>query len=174
MATRRRQTTKDPRQGDKDKRKAPKPSTGSRTGPSVRIAAKGQRTLIHVSLPQQVVDDVDTLLWLRATAARESVEAIRGGKHQIYDEAVNAFLRLYERRRCEKLRGPRVTSGWRTLWVSTPLVARCRMVSDRDAVSVGRIVGYALASFLSRHITAAARRFRRDVAERAASLLVQP
>lgn len=36
-----------------------------------------RHTLIHLSLSQQVVDDVDTLLWLRVTAADLDMEAIR-------------------------------------------------------------------------------------------------
>src|SRR5687767_2288737 len=72
--------------------------------PSQRVAAKRHRTLLHLALSQDVVDRVNTLLWLRVTAAGQSVEAIRGGKNQIYDETVEQFLQRFERRACEPLR----------------------------------------------------------------------
>src|SRR5262245_27816208 len=76
-------------------------------------------TLIHLPLPQDVVNDIDTLLWLRVTAADHDVEAIRGGKHRIYDEAVEAFLSTYEHRACGALISVS-GHGWRTVRVSTP------------------------------------------------------
>src|SRR5688500_5234329 len=130
-----------------------------RTVRSQRMAAKGQRTLLHLALQQNVVDDVDTLLWLRVTGAMKSVEVIRGGKNQIYDEAVEVFLRRFERRRCEELRVRQSTQGWRSLWVSTPLVERCKRVAERDGVAVGRVVGYALTSFLEETVKPSWRAF---------------
>jgi hypothetical protein len=135
------------------------------------VAAKGQRTLLHLALQQNVVDDVDTLLWLRVTGAMQSVEAIRGGKNQIYDEAVELFLRRFERRRCEDLKIRQSTQGWRSLWVSTPLVERCKRVAERDGVAVGRVVGYALMSFLEVTMKPSWRAFRGEVGERARALI---
>lgn len=146
-----------------------KPRT--RSAQSQRISAKGHRTLLHLPLPQEVVDDVDTLLWLRVTGAGKSVEAIRGGKNQIYDEAVERFLRRFERRECEALQVRQPTQGWRTLWVSTPLVERCKRVAERDGVAVGRVVGYALSSFVEEIMKPTWRAFREDVSDRAGALL---
>lgn len=142
-----------------------------RSAQSKRVAAKGHRTLLHLPLPQDVVDDVDTLLWLRVTGAAKSVEAIRGGKNQIYDEAVDQFLRRYERRVCEGLQVRQSTQGWRTLWVSTPLVDRCKRIAERDGVAVGRVVGYALASFVEEIMKPAWRAFREETSDRARALL---
>lgn len=141
------------------------------TAPSQRVAAKGHRTLVHLAVPQDVVDDLDTLLWLRVTAAGASVEAIRGGKNQIYDEAVEEFLTRHERRPCEALTMRQPTRGWRTLWVSTPLVERCTQVATRESVSVGRVVGQALSSFLGERITPSWRAFRQEASDRARALL---
>ena len=141
------------------------------TAPSQRAAAKGHRTLVHLAVPQDVVDDLDTLLWLRVTAAGESVEAIRGGKNQIYDEAVEQFLARHEQHACEALKMRQPTRGWRTLWVSTPLVERCIRVANREEVSVGRVVAHALASFLGERIAPSWREFRRAASDRARGLL---
>lgn len=143
----------------------------ARTVQSKRAAAKGHRTLLHLALPQEIVDGVDTLLWLRVTGAPKSVEAIRGGKHQIYDEAVAAFLLKFERRPCGafKVRPPH--QGWRTLWVSTPLVERCRQVAEREQVAVGRVVSYALTSFIEGILRPDWHAFRREAHERATALL---
>jgi len=142
-----------------------------RTVKSQRSAAKGQRTLLHLALQQDVVDDIDTLLWLRVTGAMKSVEAMRGGKNQIYDEAVELFLRRFERRTCEDLRIRQSTQGWRTLWVSTPLVERCKRVAERDGIAVGRVVGYALTSFVGDTVKPSWRAFRAETTERARVLL---
>lgn len=147
------------------------PRARRNTAPSQRVAAKGHRTLVHLAVPQDVVDDLDTLLWLRVTAAGKSVEAIRGGKNQIYDEAVEQFLARHERRPCEALTRRQPTRGWRTLWVSTPLVERCTRVATREGVSIGRVVGQALASFLGERITPSWRAFRQEASDRARSLL---
>ena len=129
-----------------------------------------RHTLIHLSLPQQVVDDVDTLLWLRVTAADLDMEAIRGGKHRIYDEAVEAFLSKYERRHCEAL--SRVgRHGWRTVRVSTPLVERCRQIASRKGVAVGSVVSCALMLFVQSRVQPAWRQFRRDVCGQAKAVL---
>lgn len=144
---------------------------GQRSAHSQRVAAKGHRTLLHLPLSQEVVDDVDTLLWLRVTGAGKSVEAIRGGKNQIYDEAVEQFLRRFGRRKCEALQVRPPTRGWRTLWVSTPLVERCRRVAERDGVAVGRVVGHALASFLEGAMKPSWRGFRKETSDLASALL---
>lgn len=138
---------------------------------SKRAAAKGQRTLLHLALPQDVVDGVDTLLWLRVTGASKSVDAIRGGKHQIYDEAVTAFLSQFERRPCRALKVRPANQGWRTLWVSSPLVERCKQVAEREQVAVGRVVGYALTSFIKGTIRPDWHAFRHEAHERATALL---
>jgi hypothetical protein len=152
-------------------RQVPKKSRSSRsTAPSQRAAAKGQRTLVHLGLPQELVDDVDTLLWMRVTAADKSMEAIRLGKHQIYDEAVEHFLERYENRPCEALRVRQPAHGWRTLWVSSPLVKRCRGVAEREQVSVGRVLAFALKDFLT-SVSPAWREFRREAGGRASALL---
>jgi hypothetical protein len=143
----------------------------SRSVQSQRAAAAGQRTLLHLALQQSVVDDVDTLLWLRVTGAMKSVEAIRGGKNQIYDEAVERFLSRFERRGCNELKIRQATQGWRSLWVSTPLVERCKRIAERDGVSVGRVIGYALTSFLEETMKPSWRAFRADTAARASALL---
>lgn len=137
-----------------------------------RMSAKGRRTLVNILLSQTVVDDVDTLLWLRVTAAEKSVEAIRGGKNQIYDEAVEVFLHQLEPRACTFcLREPSPDGEWRTLWVSTPLMNRCKRIARREKVSEGRLVGEALMTFLEATVQASWRAFRKDVAAQARGML---
>lgn len=123
-------------------------------------------TLIHLPLPQEVVDDIDTLLWLRVTAADLGVEAIRGGKHQIYDEAVEFFLSKYERRVCDAIK--RIgTHGWRTVRVQTPLIERCKHVAARTDVALGSVVSCALMVFVQHYVQPAWRDFRNRVREQA-------
>lgn len=143
----------------------------ARSVQSKRIAAKGHRTLLHLALPQEIVDGLDTLLWLRVTGASKSVEAIRGGKHQIYDEAVAAFLLKFERRPCKGLKVRLANQGWRTLWVSTPLVERCKRVAEREGIAVGRVVSYALTSFIQGIMRPDWHAFRQEAHERATALL---
>ena len=153
---------------EKSKRRSARRSGGG----SQRSAAKGRlRTILHLPLAQEVVDDVDTLLWLRVTAARQSVEAIRGGKNHIYDEAVERFLRRYENKPCRALQAQKGGHPWRTLWVRTAFVKRCRMIAERENVTVGRVVGLALTTFTSDMMTPAQRRFRHKTGARALGLL---
>lgn len=142
---------------------------------SQRSAAEGRlRTLLHLQLSQKVVDDVDTLLWLRVTAAGKSVEAIRGGKNQIYDEAVQRFLMRYEHRPCPDLLGRKPKQPWRTLWVRTALVKRCTRIAERESATLGRVVGHALAAYIAETMTPAQRRFRHVTGECAVGLLSNP
>jgi hypothetical protein len=127
-------------------------------------------TLIHLPLAQEVVEDIDTLLWLRVTAADLDVEALRGGKHRIYDEAVERFLAKYERRPCDALK--RVGShGWRTVRVQTVLVERCKPVAVRAGVAVGSVVSCALGLFVQSHVQPAWRDFRNSVRLQARAVL---
>lgn len=137
-----------------------------------RMSATGRRTLVNIWLSQAVVDDVDTLLWLRVTGAEKSVEAIRGGKNQIYDEAVEVFLRQIEPRTSAfYVREPAQDGEWRTLWVSTPLMNRCKRIARREKVSVGRFVGEALTGFLEATVQSSWRAFRQRVGAQARAML---
>lgn len=138
----------------------------------VRGGRAHRHTLVHLSLSQEVVDDIDTLLWLRVTAADLEVEAIRGGKHRIYDEAVESFLRKYEQQPCGAL--TRVGShGWRTVRVSTPLIDRCKQVAARSGVAVGSVVSCALTMFVQSRVQPAWREFRNAVRVQAKAVLKQ-
>jgi hypothetical protein len=129
-----------------------------------------KHTLIHLPLSQDVVDDVDTLLWLRVTAADRDVEALRGGKHRIYDEAVEFFLAKYERRPCEALK--RIGShGWRTVRVQSVLANRCKQVAERSGVALGSVVSCALMMFVHHHVQHAWRDFRSSVRMQAKAIL---
>lgn len=127
-------------------------------------------TLIHLPLPQEVVDGIDTLLWLRVTAADHNVEALRGGKHRIYDEAVEFFLAMSERRSCDALKRVR-SHGWRTVRVQTPLADRCKQFASRAGVAVGSVVSCALLLFVEHHVQPAWHEFRSSVRAQAQSLL---
>lgn len=137
-------------------------------------AAGGSRTLLHLPLSQAVVDDVDTLLWLRVTAAQQSVEAIRGGKNHIYDESVERFIQRYRNKPCPTRMAERTRHPWRTLWVRTSLVKRCRTIAERENVAMGRVVAFALTCFISDVVTPRRRRFRHKTGERAHGLLSSP
>lgn len=135
-----------------------------------RASIRTRYTLIHLSLPQEVVKAVDTLLWLRVTAAGLDVEAIRGGKHRIYDEAVAFFLSEYERRPCEMLK--RVSAhGWRTVRVQTALIERCQRMAERANVAIGSVVSLALLLFVQSCVQPAWFDFRNEVRARAAEML---
>jgi hypothetical protein len=127
-------------------------------------------TLIHLSLSQDIVDGIDTLLWLRVTAAARDVEAIRRGKHRIYDEAVEFFLSKYERRSCEALKDVG-SHGWRTVRVQSTLADRCKQVATRSGVAVGSVVSCALMLFVEHHVQPAWRDFRSSVRAQARSVL---
>lgn len=146
-----------------------------RAGRTQRPAAEGRlRTLLHLQLSQEVVDDVDTLLWLRVTAAGKSVEAIRGGKNQIYDEAVERFLARYELQPCPEVLVRKPKHPWRTLWVRASLVKRCTRIAERESATLGRVVAYALAAYVAQMMTPEHRRFRHVTGERAIGLLSSP
>lgn len=134
-------------------------------------AAGGPRTLLHLPLSQAVVDDVDTLLWLRVTAAHQSVEAIRGGKNHIYDESVERFIQRYRNKPCPTRMAQRTGHPWRTLWLRTSLVKRCRTIAERENVAMGRVVAFALTCFIGDMVTPARRRFRHKTGQRAHGLL---
>lgn len=138
--------------------------------PPGQASIMSKYTLIHLPLSQDVVDAIDTLLWLRVTAADRNVEAIRGGKHRIYDEAVELFLSKYERRSCEALKHVG-SHGWRTVRVQTTLANRCKQVAMRAEVALGSVVSCALMLFVEHHVQPAWRDFRNSVRAQARSVL---
>lgn len=158
------------------KKQSPSPARPARDRyirPSTRAAAGPPRTQVHLSMPQEIVDGINELLWMRVTAASGSVEGIKGGKAQIYDEAVEAFLQQFEHQSCEELKEPAVASGWRSQWILDRLYKRCKKVSKREDVSVGRVVSHALKIFIERIMTPECRGFTRETAERAYALLAR-
>ncbi len=142
---------------------------------SRRQSRAGERTLQHIQVADNVVEGIEALLWMRAEAARGGADpSVRPPeKSEIYDEAVQQFLRAYEHRPCEayRTRGPR--QGWRSFWVDSRLIERCRKVAHRDGVSVARLVSYALSSYVATAVHPSWHRFRADVSRRAAELLAK-
>lgn len=144
---------------------------GRNVAPSQRVAAKGLRTLVRLTLADDVARDLETYLWMGSTAAGdESGE----GKQDIYDEVVDRFLQRHERRPPTAALVKPPTRGWRSFWISTPLVGRCKRVAERAEVPIGWVVGYALTSFLQERVTPEWRAFRVEAGDRARQLLDSP
>ena len=139
--------------------------------PSQRAAAKGLRTLVRLTLADDVAQDLETYLWMGSTAASDETGE---GKQGIYDEVVDRFLQRHERRPPTAALVKPPTRGWRSFWISTPLVERCKRVAERAEVPIGWVVGYALTSFLRERVTTEWRAFRVEAADRARQLLDSP
>ncbi len=139
--------------------------------PSQRVAAKGVRTLVRLTLADDVAQDLETYLWVGSTAASDETGE---GKQGIYDEVVDRFLQRHERRPPTAALVKPPTRGWRSFWISTPLVERCRRVAERAEVPIGWVVGYALTSFLQERVTREWRVFRVEAGDRARQLLASP
>lgn len=139
--------------------------------PSQRAAAKGLRTLVRLTLADDVAQDLEIYLWVGSTAM---VDDAGEGKQGIYDEVVDRFLQRHERRppMASLVKPP--TRGWRSFWISTRLVERCKRVAERAGVPIGWVVGYALTSFLKERVTAEWRTFRAEAADQAHQLMSVP
>lgn len=144
---------------------------GRNVAPSQRTAAKGLRTLVRLTLADEVAEDLETYLWMGSTAGSEEAGE---GKQDVYDEVVDRFLQRHERRPPAAALVKPPTRGWRSFWISTKLVERCKTVADRAEVPIGWVVGYALTSFLQERVTMEWRTFRAEAGNRARQLLDSP
>lgn len=141
-----------------------------------RNRLRGDRTLLNQLLDDEQIRALDCLQWFRETSflhTRELGEAgERPTKDSIFDEAFEHYLASI--RRLQGSEVPVLTTAPRgravTAWVSTPLWAQLRSLSESLGLPLSRVTGAALQQHLAAQVTPAMQKLRAECLRKAATL----
>ena len=107
-----------------------------------RISEDGaERTVQHLSLPEQVV----VAMRRRSRLKEERVGAV-------WDAACQSFAVKFGTKPCQQYVFPHKSASkqkdYRTLWIDSRILEKCRKIADRDRMSVSRVIHTAAVLFL--------------------------
>jgi hypothetical protein len=110
---------------------------------ATRISEDGaERTVQHLSLPEAVVSAMRRL----STRKAERIGAV-------WDAACSAFAQKYATKPCTQYEFPHKGTSkrrdYRTLWIDSRILEKCRRIADRDQMSVSRVIHTAAVFFLA-------------------------